>query len=299
MTTDRAVAPNVAVLGKFQYACAMEELWARGFEALGCKVFRSQGPVGGVDLSFAVKTDWINPAQLSGKRVLYWSDFTPRFPAFHELAPGYDLAYTVHDEHIKKPNGGEYPYLPCGYCPQDIRFTGRAKWNYDVCFIGTYRPEREWIRDLFRDLDCMGHSVTLWGNGWGPGVTDVYGEVRNKIIKSSRVCLNWHYPGDSVNMRFFEALALGAFQVSDRAPGLEPLGFIPGKHYIPIEETNASAVIDKWLRRPIRRALIARAGHEAVRGHTYASRAKVVLEHAQLRHSSGESAPGFSPGRFT
>lgn len=262
---------RVAVVSRWVYKEPLEEMVARGFETLGCEVVRSQGPVPGVDLTCAVKCDWVPPEQMSGKKVQWWVDHTSR-GGFDKLPPGYDLVYTCHDEKVAK-------YLPCGYDPKfHYRVPGRKVW--DITFVGTHRPEREWIRTVFSSLQRRGYSVGIWGNGWGPtdGLVagEVYGVTRNTIVSHSKIVLNWMYPKDSVNMAFFQALASGAFVMSNLG-GLQDLRFRLFEHYVPLRPAPREADFIEWLRRPIQRWLIAKNGAQAVRGHTYAARANVIL----------------------
>lgn len=275
---------RVAVIGKFAYDVSLERYLLIGFETLGCEVFRSQGPVEGVDLTVAIKCDWLNPTQMSGTTVLWWTDSTVRFPAFSGLAPKYDRAYLIHDEHLPNPAGGEYPYLPCGYCPATYNKSIRAKTTWDVSFIGTHRPEREWIRDTFYRLSMEGVRCGLFGSGWGPNVERLDLDKALQVLAGSKICLNWSYPLDSVNMRQMEVMGgLGMFLLSDPSPGLKELGLDAGQHYATIAPKTAEYDIKKWLKRPIRRRIIAQRGWEAARGETYAKRCQQILKDAGLR----------------
>jgi len=287
---------RVAIIGAFRYDCSLELFLAKGFETLDCEVYRDQGVVGGMDLSVAVKAYWINPDQLSGKRILWWTDHTSRYPEFAELAPKYDLAYTIHDENLQKPGGGEYPFLPCGYDPASCRRI-RSRKVWDAVFIGTYRPEREWIRDELLKLRDRGYKVGLFGSGWPDHHNLECGgridqNARRAIVASSKVVLNWMYqpmpgqpgPRDTVNMAFFENLAMGAFMMADGSEWTRSNGFEPCRSYVPLAGPPGTAEwVEKWLKRPLRRAYIAWQGREAVRSHTYASRALQMLKDAGLR----------------
>ena len=85
---------------------------------------------------------------------------------------------------------------------------------------------------------------------------------------------------DDLNMRFFETMSHGSCLVTNRdVHGWEELGFEEGKHFVGYEsDIECIDNIKHYLKYPMEREKIAKAGHELVRSaHTYEHRINDML----------------------
>jgi spore maturation protein CgeB len=107
----------------------------------------------------------------------------------------------------------------------------REKYTADVCFVGTWEPEREqWLSALHYHLPNV--VLALWGNQWHEQCKDahlrqcirgtaIYHETLIKIFHSSKIVLNFIRAQNmtSHNMRTFEVPASSAFLLTQRTKG--------------------------------------------------------------------------------
>jgi spore maturation protein CgeB len=112
--------------------------------------------------------------------------------------------------------------------PVTITEQERKKYTSDVCFIGTWEPEREhWLIALNHHLPTI--VLAIWGNQWHEQCknahlkkcirgTAVYYETLIKIFRSSKIVLNFIRTQNmnSHNMRTFEVPASSAFLLTQR-----------------------------------------------------------------------------------
>ncbi len=97
-------------------------------------------------------------------------------------------------------------------------------FNADVCFVGTWEPEREqWLTALCEKLPTV--NVAIWGNEWKKNISPtsplnakirgdaIYGTNMRKAFVSSKIVLNFIRQQNlqAHNMRTFEVPASNAF----------------------------------------------------------------------------------------
>lgn len=103
------------------------------------------------------------------------------------------------------------------------------KYASDVCFAGTWEPEREhWLNVLVEKMPQI--SLAIWGNGWKENIDKnsslkrylkgdaTYCKELIKIFRSSKIVLNFIRKQnlDSHNMRTLEVPASKAFLLTQR-----------------------------------------------------------------------------------
>ena len=114
---------------------------------------------------------------------------------------------------------------------QDVTITpeDRKKYTCDICFVGTWEPDREqWIHKLLERMPQV--LLFIWGNDWdnncqsslvrlclkGPAL---YGLEMIKLFRCSTIVLNFLRKQNELshNMRSFEIPASRAFQLAQRS----------------------------------------------------------------------------------
>lgn len=256
---------KVSVVGGYRYPEALERLFFRGFQGLGCQV--SPEPMSDADVTFCVKVGRV-PEGSGGVSVLLWPDNVERFPEVEGVVDGFDEVFCCHGD----VEGADQ--LNFGYDAEIHRSVFSDK-RLGAVFVGTPHGCREWMVGV--------EGLRLFGNGWGElGVETgaVYGGLKREVYGSAVVSVNQTLPRDYVNMRFYEALRMGrstAF-VTDRWP--EGEGWVPGKHFLRYDGSREGleAVLDEWEGREGELLGIAEEGYEAVAPFTYERRAREVLE---------------------
>lgn len=162
-------------------------------------------------------------------------------------------------------------------------------YRADVCFVGTWRPEREALLETLADLD-----LKIWGSDYWRTRTrsgspvrarwagrPLRGEELGTACASSRVMLNVMdaatWPGP--NMRTFEQAACAGFSLTTRTPAVLEL-FTEGENIECFEDvTEARAKIERYLGDEAARLRIAGAGCDLVsKRHTYAHRTATLVE---------------------
>lgn len=200
---------KIGLIGRFSYPCSIERYYLRALKQFDHKVVVDvESILNGsqkVDLTIVVK--WFNyPEMLPRPRVLIFTDLTERFKEYYErIEKYYDYVFLVHNE--KLIDNKRIFYLPVGYDPLD-HFPIKRKKDIDCLFIGTCHESRNWMKDI--DI------ITRYGNEWGD-TNAVYGAQKRELHARAKIILNMHYPGDTTNMRLYESLAMGCFQLTDQA----------------------------------------------------------------------------------
>ena len=214
---------KIGLIGQFSYPCSIERYYLRALEDLGhhviCAPLYRLLRIEDIDLIIVVK--WIEDPLLLKKAtcptVLIFTDLTSRFKAYYNSVQEYfDYVFLVHNETDLIDNKRVF-YLPVGFCPHEHFYVDRTKKDIDALFIGTCHPNREFLRDI--------HEITRFGNGWG-NTTDVYGDKYREFCSRAKIIINSHYPGDTTNMRDYEAMNFRAVVLTDKTP------FTPGKDVI-------------------------------------------------------------------
>jgi len=235
-----------------------------------------------------------------GFRVVLW---TTDLPQAEDL-----MRTTAFDYHSVFCQGTEYVeifrelgipearWLPMACEPQihhPVQLTeeeGR-RFGSDVVFVGSYYP---WRADYLKYL--AGLNLAIWGPGWEKLPTDsplrafIRGahtppETWTKIYSASKIVLSVHIqdPQRQFNVyqsspRIFEALACGAFVLTDRQPDVLSL-FRDGEHLVAFSDAeDLRQKTHYFLSCPEERHRIAEAGRqEVLNKHTYIQRLQTLL----------------------
>ena len=162
---------------------------------------------------------------------------------------------------------GKTSYLPLACDPERHRPFPEEKKEYDIGFIGndTY-PKRR------RLLDQLETKYKVLRTNTKPGVPF------SKELSKCKLAFNCSMNYD-VNMRFFEALAIGRLLVTDFLPAQVEFAK-EGIHYVPfVDWEDLDNEVGYYLKNEKERENMARAGSVYVRRHhTYADRLRKILE---------------------
>jgi spore maturation protein CgeB len=163
-------------------------------------------------------------------------------------------------------------HLPLA-CDPDMHKEVEAEKVYDIIFLGNLGyVERKHFLGLLR----LKYNVFV-GTGF---IYDGY----SKKIAQAKICFNHGHVGE-LNMRFFELMVMGAFQICNIVHAQELLGFEDRVHLVNyVFEEDLVNVLEEYLRggeEPFlteKRRKIAQAGKEKVLAeHTYQHRAEEIL----------------------
>lgn len=152
----------------------------------------------------------------------------------------------------------------------------------DISFAGSYYPERDRLfLPLATELLNQNVQFKIWGNGWdhasdlirrniwtGRAITDE--KDLRYILQGCKIALNAHlvwmkHGGMKSNVRTYEAMANGAFVLSDRTVGIDDL-FAVGQELICYDSpTDLIAKVKHFLASPEERREIAARGYAAVK----------------------------------
>lgn len=159
----------------------------------------------------------------------------------------------------------------------------------DVCFVGTWRPEREAFLERFADLDLKIWGSEYWKTRTRPGSPlrtrwmgrPLRGDELGAVCASTRVMLNVMDPATwpGPNMRTFEQAACGAFSLTTRSPAVLEL-FNEGESIECFDDAEeAREKTDRYLGDESSRKRVAHAGQTLVLDrHTYAHRVATLLQ---------------------
>jgi glycosyltransferase involved in cell wall biosynthesis len=155
----------------------------------------------------------------------------------------------------------------------------------DALFVGNSRNQN---RDAVDWAIEAGAPLTVYGNGWDGLIPSRYvrdryfpNEDLGRLYVSASLVLNDHWPDmrrwGIVSNRILDALAAGAFVISDPVEGLEELVGDAVPTFSSPEEL--SALLDKYLTDPdAREALTARGRRRVLEHHTFEQRAASLVE---------------------
>lgn len=180
-------------------------------------------------------------------------------------------------------------FLPFGAKP--LALPEHSSQDVDVLFIGSGDLRRIFILETIRS------HVTVYGDRWSrnyPLMSDelkarvidrsVWGEQLHQLLFSSKIVLNItrsHFYGaeTGINLRIFEALAAGAFLLTDYCDEVAELFEIG----VEIETFSGSAELQQkvhyYLENPGKRLAIAQRGHERyLKEFTWQKRVEVMVK---------------------
>jgi len=231
--------------------------------------------------------------------VLWTIDPPLNFQPIIDAAPLYDHIFCQGTEAIELLSqagikGARWLPVACDpsqHRPVELSAKEKEQYGRDVVFVGSYYPSRA---ELFEKL--VEFDLGIWGPGWEELASDspLRGSSRGghsrpevwlKIYSASKIVLTPHYrdperrfPVYQASPRVFEALACGAFVISDDQRDVFSL-FKDGEHlarFVDLDELIEK--IAYYLDRPKEREEIAKRGRrEALNNHTYVHRIERLL----------------------
>lgn len=236
-----------------------------------------------------------------GARVVLWTTDPPRAEdRMLTTAADYDRVYCQGTEYIEilaARGVGGARWLPMACDPQihrrpHLSEEERRRYAVDIAHVGSHYPCRAAMLSALNGFD-----LGIWGPGWErlPPGSPLRARLRGahtapetwlKIYRASRMVIAVHYrdpeggfPVHQASPRVFEALACGAFLLTDRQRDVLAL-FRDGEHLVSFsdaEDLRRKAAF--FLAHPEERRRIAAAGRrEALRRHTYAHRIRSLLQ---------------------
>ncbi|HNY71949.1 MAG TPA: glycosyltransferase [Syntrophales bacterium] len=212
---------------------------------------------------------------------------------FRNSLNDYDHIFIFDDhytEELREKGGKKVSYLPLAADDElfqhlDMSEDERAKWSFDVCFVGMPYDNRIEILNAL-----SGFHLGVFGDYWeryrDKMVGDYYrgkasGETVRKIYGASKIVLNINHPQSrhGVNARTFEIPCCGAFEIVNHVHGLEDL-FAVGKEIVCYKsEEELKSLVTYYLAHDEEREAIVAKGHQRVmREHTWFNRVKDVIE---------------------
>jgi len=147
-------------------------------------------------------------------------------------------------------------------------------------------------RSIIEDLTPTVHDLAIYGKGWTPDFVDPV-HVRDERIpnrdlhryySAAAIVLNDHWPdmrsAGFLSNRLYDALASGAFVVSDAARGIEDE--FDGAVVTYADRQELRQVVDAYLADPAARRALADRGREVVLArHTFAHRVDQILKEVE------------------
>lgn len=174
-------------------------------------------------------------------------------------------------------------WLPCAVEPLAYPDKPVALKTYDIGFVGfvTFRKRAVMLDRMFKEFPNFfyGQRFSRWIYG-DKALVD--GQDAADIFRKSRIVFNTAANGD-VNMRTFEALATGAFLLTEEVPYLDEL-FENKKHLVTYKTMDEAVELAKYyLAHEEEREVIAKAGHDEVLAkHTYQHRWQFISDKTGL-----------------
>jgi len=179
-------------------------------------------------------------------------------------------------------------------------------YEYDVSFIGSYSPYRDWI---IKSIKKRGINVACFGMGWGTRIVSEY--EFEEIIRKSKINLNLsnslsydlrfllRYPksiihlilnlffknikiGSEIKARIFEITALNGFLITEYVPTLEKYFDLDKEISCFTNEDDLIKLIKFYLQNDHLRELKKNNGHlKSKNEHLYKHRIQKLIKHIE------------------
>ena len=288
--------------GDTPFARALQkEFGRRGWEG-SVHVFaeRDSGPARRADVAlhvFGARAPRVHDGQVS----LLWVISHPDRITIRKCEP-YDVVFSASDLFAHQLAGRiRPPVVSLHQATDPDRFypdpTGP---QHDLLFVGSSRKIR---RRILADLAATSHEVAVYGGGWTRDLLQphrLHGEwIPNwelrRYYSSAGIVLCDHYDDmrdeGFISNRAYDALACGAFVVSDRVPAIED-EFDGG--LVTYEDADAlAALVDHYLSHPDERRTRAERGRAAVLSrHTFAHRVDAIINEVTKLRSDLDARGG-------
>jgi spore maturation protein CgeB len=236
----------------------------------------------------------------NGICTVLWTIDAPRdFQPIIDSAPLYKYVFCQGSEAVELLEAADIKgarWLPMACDPElhhplELSEEERHQYGSDIVFVGSYYPSRAALLERL-----IGFDLGIWGPGWeqlerGSGLRSYIKAPHTKpsewlkIYSASKIVLATHYqdpekafPVYQASPRIFEALACGAFVISDDQKDVFSL-FREGEHlgrFMDPEDLVAKIIY--YLDNPLEREEIACRGRtEVLNNHTYLQRIEKLL----------------------
>lgn len=171
--------------------------------------------------------------------------------------------------------------------PTNMKPLTRKK-KYDIVFVGN--TKKNGIRKVIGDLGRPDCRVKVWGWGWKGLIPDEWygGEYYengklNELYSSAKIVLNDHHEDmrreGFINPRILDALASGAFVVSDRVRDMESLLGDSVAQYDTPDELRS--LVNTYLRDEKARAERSRRGQDKALQYTFEKACSEISRHIE------------------
>jgi hypothetical protein len=250
---------------------------------------RDSAPAVRADLSlhvFGVRAPAVRPWQTSILWIISHPDMVTR-----EMCLAYDLIAVASDPFLRYLQGwlGDDcpPLLALHQATDPDRFYPEAGGpSHELLFVGNSRHRRRAILDA---LAGTTHDLAVYGGNWTADLLDLR-HLRGEWIpndglrrhySSAAIVLNDSYPDmrdeGFIANRVYDALASGAFVVSEAVPGMD--AEFDGSVATFRDRAELLDRIDHYLAHPAERTALAEKGRRAVLGrHTFGHRVEALTE---------------------
>jgi spore maturation protein CgeB len=221
-------------------------------------------------------------------------------PHFTYIVTSY--IHGVKDLHHRGHNNGLYLSLGCNH---NVYTKRNLEKVYDVSFIGSYHPHREWLIHWIRR---SGIDVEIWGWGWRnnfisfPDMIDVINQSKINLNLSNETSWDLRYMLSSpkafintfrsskhfapINVRIFEINGCGGFQILPYMEGLEKRYNIGDELVVFQRPEQLVERIHYYLEHEEEREDIASQGYErTLKDHTMGSRFHELCERIGIKRT--------------
>jgi GT2 family glycosyltransferase len=204
-----------------------------------------------------------------------------------ELYERYDVVFVASAPFAARmaPLAG-VPVLPLHQATDPARFhPADGGPEHELLFVGNSRNVRRRILD---DLRPVTHELAVYGAGWTPDLLDprhlagesIPNRELHRYYAAAKIVLSDHWSDmrdeGFIANRLYDALASGAFVISDHVDGIDEEfdgGVVTYRTPAELRE-----LVDRWLADPEGRREVAARGRRAVlERHTFAHRVKEIL----------------------
>lgn len=251
--------------------------------------------------------------RLKAKAILWTMDPPQPTDIMPATAPYYDGIFCQGTEYVdifRQINIKRVRWLPMACDPEihrrvEVPEGHKSKFGSQIAFVGSYYPHRA---EMLQTLHALNPGI--WGPGWNllphdsplrPSLQAAHTtpDTWIKIYSASDMVLSIHYqdpqkhfPVYQASPRVFEAMACGAFVLTDRQKDVLSL-FKDGEHLVAFNDDQD--LLDKasyFLRHPEERERIAATGkREVLYKHTYAHRVRDLFSHVDFSGLRDQTPP--------
>lgn len=263
-----------------------------------------------------IETATVRQLRQSGIRTVLWTTDAPvQFDPILRLAPHFDHVFCQGTEAIEifdraGIRGASWLPMACDpdhHRPVELSAEERDRYGHDVVFVGSHYPMRERLFEALAEFD-----LAIWGPGWDrlrsnsplkKFVRDAHTtpETWRKIYAAAKIVLSVHFQDPlgkilcyQASPRVFEALACGAFVITDRQKDVMAI-FRNGEHLATVaDDGDLRRRVEYYLGCSNERERIAQNGRaEVLARHTYRERLSVLFGSLD---SEGSKRDGASHG---